>query len=302
MSGQSDAEEAAKECGFAYGSRGRFQAMPIHVQSQIRVFDQVEYHMLNHRVLRIVFDVHNEFGRVLDEELFKREIAARCLAAGIAPAEREVRIRVTHDGFVKDYAMDILLAHGLMLEAKAREAIVPAHRSQSLNYLLLAGMQHGTLVNLRGERVEHEFVSTALTPERRRQFATADSRWETANSESGWLKQKMIELLSDWGAFLEVALYREAITFFLGGQERVCRPVEILSGTQVLGTQTLHLLTPDTAFVLSAVTSAPQNYESHLARFLGHTRLRHLQWINLNHHDIEFVTLTNLPPEGNTMS
>ncbi len=36
MIGQSDAAEAAKECGFAYGWRGRFQATPIHVQSQTK--------------------------------------------------------------------------------------------------------------------------------------------------------------------------------------------------------------------------------------------------------------------------
>jgi hypothetical protein len=29
---------------------------------------------------------------------------------------------------------------------------------------LLAGLKHGRLVNLRTERVQHEFVSTTLTP------------------------------------------------------------------------------------------------------------------------------------------
>ena len=267
--------------------------MPIEVQTRIRVLDQEEYHALNRRVLGVVFEVQNDFGRFLDEELAKREIATRCAEIGIAPVEREVRIRLTHGHFVKDYFMDLLLASGLMVEAKAREDNTPAHRAQALNYLLLAGMQHGTLVNLRTNRVEHEFVSTRLTPQLRRHFRMADDLWQSINPESAALKHKMLELLQDWGAFLEVPLYREALTFCLGGPTVVDRPVEVFSGERRLGTQTLHLLTPDTAFALSAVTEAPADYGRHLARFLAHTHLRHLQWINLNHDVIELQTLSN---------
>ena len=46
--------------------------MPIQIQSEICVFDQVEYAAINRRVLRLAFDIHNEFGRLLDEELCKR--------------------------------------------------------------------------------------------------------------------------------------------------------------------------------------------------------------------------------------
>lgn len=267
--------------------------MPIEVQTQIKIFNQEEYHALNRQVLRIVFDVHNDFGRFLDEELAKREIAARCQEIGIVPVEREVRIRVTHERFVKDYFMDVLLAGGLMIEAKARDGTAPAHRAQTLNYLLLTGMQHGTLVNLRPAKVEHEFVSTRLTAERRRQFSMADTQWQEPNPESAFLKQKMLDLLRDWGAFLEVPLYRDALTFFLGGAATVQQPVEVFSGTRSLGRQTLHLLASDTAFALSAITEEPAQFGAHLVRFLRHTRLRHLQWINLNHHVVEFQTLSN---------
>jgi GxxExxY protein len=267
--------------------------MPIEVQTGIRVFDQEEYHALNRKVLGVVFEVQNDFGRFLDEELAKGEIATRCAQIGLAPVEREVRIRVTHGRFVKTYLMDLLLCSGLMLEAKARDAIAPAHRAQSLNYLLLAGMQHGTLVNLRSNRVEHEFVSTRLTPELRRRITVSDAEWRFVGPESAALKLRLLELLHDWGAFLEVTLYREALTFLLGGPTAVDQPVEVFSGERRLGTQTLHLLTPDTAFALSAVTEAPADYGRHLARFLAHTHLRHLQWINLNHDLIEFRTLSN---------
>jgi hypothetical protein len=141
--------------------------------------------------------------------------------------------------------------------------------------------------------VQHEFVSTHLTPERRQQFAVTDATWQQPNSESAFLKRTMLDLLHNWGAFLEVGLYRDALTFLLDGPAAVQKPVEVSSGSRVLGTQTLHLLTSDTAFAISAVTEQPEQYGTHLSRFLGHTRLARLQWINLNHHQIEFRTLSN---------
>ena len=248
---------------------------------------------MNRRVLRMAFDVHNEFGRFMDEELCKRELAARCVDSGIAPVEREVRILVKHDDFRKDYLMDMLLAKGLMLEAKASKALTENHHSQALHYLFLTGMRHGTLVNFRAARVEHQFVSTHLTPGHRRQIRVDDRRWLKLDPAADWLKQRMLDLLADWGAFLEVALYRDAITHFLGCPHGVRRPVEILSGTRVLGTQEFFLLTDKSAFILSAITVAPLEYESHLSRFLHHTHLDHMHWVNLNHQNITFITLNN---------
>src|SRR5207249_3515573 len=104
------------------------------------------------KLMGIIFDVHNEFGRFLDEVLYKREIAARWLHAGLGIAECETRISVTHESFRKDYSMDLFFNRGLMLEAKVSDTIASAHRTQGLNYLCLTGMQHARLVNLRPER------------------------------------------------------------------------------------------------------------------------------------------------------
>jgi len=86
--------------------------MPIEVSTQILACEQEAFHALDRRIMGVVFDVHNEFGRLLDEDLYKAEIAARCADLGILPAEREVRIRVSHQSFVKDYFMDCSFATG----------------------------------------------------------------------------------------------------------------------------------------------------------------------------------------------
>src|SRR5688572_13550451 len=101
--------------------------MSIEVDSEIRVFDQAEFHLLAHRILGIVFDVHNEFGRLLDESIYRQAILARCAAAGILPARQEVRIRVRFEEFEKLYSMDLLFALGLMVELKAVESLTNAH-------------------------------------------------------------------------------------------------------------------------------------------------------------------------------
>jgi hypothetical protein len=95
--------------------------MPIEVATTIQLCDQETFHALDRRIMREVFNIHNEFGRLLDEELYKRELAVRSAAIGILPAEREVQIRVTHQGFTKEYFMDLLFCHGFMFEGKAVE-------------------------------------------------------------------------------------------------------------------------------------------------------------------------------------
>ncbi len=265
--------------------------MPIEVDSEIRIFDRDEFHSLAHRVLGIAFDVHNEFGRLLDESIYKRAIMLRCAAAGILPARQEMQSTVRFEGFEKRYYMDLLFALGLMVEAKTVELLAKAHFAQTLHYLMLTGMPNGLLVNLRTERAEHQFVSTTLNLAERRRFTIHDADFRPINEQSRWLRETVARLLADWGAFLQVALYREAIIHFQGGPEVALRKIPILDGDQSLGFDEVCLLCDDTALAFTALTDGQQRMRDHLQRFFGHTRLACIQWINLNHHDIEFTTL-----------
>src|SRR5437016_3079739 len=82
--------------------------------------------------------------------------------------------------------LDLLFDQGALLEAKTAETFAPAHRNQTLTYLFLLGLHHARLVNLRPEKVEYEFVSTRLTPEKRKQFTVFDGAWQKVNAESLW--------------------------------------------------------------------------------------------------------------------
>ena len=228
--------------------------MPIEIQNgPLRVFSQDEFHELDHAVMGVSFQIHNQFGRFLDELLYKREIAVRCAGSGIS-TERELRIWVTHGSFTKEYAIDLVFSHGIIYEAKAVECLAPAHEAQTLNYLLLTGTHHAKLINFRTERVQWRFVSTRLTPEMRRQITIDDSAWRDVNTASRRLKDTMLELLRDWGAFLERGLYRDALTHFFGGETAVVRRIPVYSDERVIGEQEVHLISEDTAF---AVTPSP---------------------------------------------
>jgi hypothetical protein len=149
-------------------------------------------------------------------------------------------------------------------------------------------------VNFRTERLQHEFVSTTLTLEERRRFRVIDAEWVELSPASQQLKLRIIDLLKDWGGFLDINLYREALVHFLGGPEVVSRSIEIFSGSNPIGIQNFNMLDTDTAFALTMKQRDTNFMRNHLERLLCHTSLKAIQWINLNRHVAEFVTLRSL--------
>jgi len=97
--------------------------------------------------------------------------------------------------------------------------------------------------------------------------------------------------VSDWGAFLDCGLYREAASHFLGGEERVVRPVEIVHDGRSLGQEEMPLLSASIGLQISAVKKAIGSYETHLRKRLACTSLEALQWVNFKGREIRFTTL-----------
>lgn len=265
--------------------------MPIEVDAPIRLLGKDEFHELAYFVMGEIFGTHNEFSRLLDETPFKTLIQRRCEQSGIESVRREVEILVTHKGFRKSYYMDLLFNGCMMVEAKVVDALSPSHIAQAIHYLLLAGMQHGLLVNLRTPRVQKHFVSTNLTPELRRKFQVDDSRWRNLDSESERLRCVVEDLVSDWGVFLGVPLYREAIAYFLGGPEKVFRRVALFDGNSQIGMHDVDQINQATIFSVTALTDGKDEMEHQLRKLLSHTRMANLHWINFDRHQVFLQTL-----------
>ncbi len=187
--------------------------------------------------------------------------------------------------------MDMLLNYSAVYELKAVSAIHAEHKKQTLQYLVLTELHHGKIINFQPPSVEHEFVSTRLTKEKRFLHQIDDEAWGEASQESTWLKTLICELLAEWGAFLDTHLFYDAVYHFHGGEANVVKRISLTRNGRILGTQRTHLIDDHNAFKISAVTHDLKTYEKHLRRFLSHTDLHAIQWINFNHHDILFKTL-----------
>jgi GxxExxY protein len=267
--------------------------MPIQCALDILPVTREEFHAIDRIVTGVAFEGHNKFGRFLDESLHQDEMTARCETLGLQ-VSREMLIRVTHETFVKNYFVDMLVTQGVVIETKAVTTLTQHHISQTLHYLFLTESHHGSLINLRPSRVDRRFVSTSLTKKERCRFRIVDKGWNPVMPECHQIRVWILALLEDWGAFLDFRLYRDAITHFLGGSEKVLKRLPVTSGSRVIGQQHAHMLTNDFAFALSATKKDWKGMIDHQQRFLKHTSLAGIIWINLNRHDIEF---TNTPKD-----
>ena len=101
----------------------------------------------------------------------------------------------------------------------------------------------------------------------------------------------MLELLRDWGAFLAVELYQEALVWFMGGEAQVERRIDLTRRGVKLCSQRMLLHSASVAFKLTAAPHLPQYVEAHLRRLLALTNLQAIQWIDLNRFEIEMTTL-----------
>jgi GxxExxY protein len=265
--------------------------MPIRVAEPVRRISQDEFHAIDYRVMRVIFDTHNEFGNLCEEHIYRDEIAERCKTHGLDNACTEVGIRVSFEDFTKRYSMDLLVEQSALYELKTADAIAPAHRKQTLNYLLLAGLGHGKLANMKPDSVEHEFVSTRLTPDHRYDYRINESRWQDCDEDGRWFRTLMTRLISEWGVFLEVELFYDAVEHFRGGEDQVVHRIEMVHDGSPIGTQRAHLLNRSTAFKVTAIVGDTSVYEMHLRRFLRHTKLTRIQWITFNHHDVDLTTV-----------
>lgn len=265
--------------------------MPIHTKTPVQRIGQARFHEINEKVMAAAFRIHNELGRFCNEKIYQNALLEACRSAGGSLGRKEVEIQVVHRDFRKSYFIDLLVEQGIIYETKAVEGFSEAHRRQVLHYLMLVDLLHGVLLNFRSRSVQHEFVSTRLTAEKRASFTVHDMGWQALDARSRELKNLVLELLHDWGAFLDSSLYTEALTHFFGGAEAVVAPVEILLGSKVVGYQKVHMLGTGTAFKITAATKNINYYRKDMLRFLSHTNLESIQWINLNHHNIEFRTL-----------
>lgn len=267
--------------------------MPISHDVEISHISENEFHEIDYKVMKIVFSIHNDLGRFWDEKIYQNELVFRCEKEGFENVFPVMPIKVSYKDFSKSYYIDLLINNAIVYELKTVKSLTGEHKNQTLNYLFLLGTQQGKLVNFKPQSVESHFVSTKLNPEKRFSFFIDENEWQNIDKDSSWFKSLLINLLNDWGTFLDTNLFYDAINYFRGGEENVLKEIEITNGFNKIGKQKIHLLNSKVMFKISSITKAINSYETHLRKFIRYLPLKALQWINFNHNRISFKTIYN---------
>ena len=265
--------------------------MPIISAVNPDELDEEEFKSIAYRVVGHAIAIHNEFGRLYNEGIYKNELRHRCLA-DYDRVDIESPIIVSYKSFSKTYYQDMVINGIAPFELKAIETITDVERSQTLNYLYLTGLQQSKILNFRPSKIDYPFVSTHLTLEKRQDFSFfLESK---LSSDGQRLTDSFHELCTDWGAFLRTTLYTEALTNLMGEQKTVIKKVPVSYQGRQLGYQKMHLINSDEAFKITAFTDDIQSYEYHLQKMITKTPLKCIIWYNMNHHKITIKTIQNL--------
>ena len=231
--------------------------MPIEVDSEIRIFSQEEFHALAHRVMGVVFGVHNDFGRLMEEGIYQQAIRRRCEADGIVPARREVEIKVRYGDFPK------VVLHGLVVRVWVDGRIEDGREAEqcpSCADTSLPAVDRNATWPLDQSTIERSQEAICLHDIGFGRTAAASSLTMLIGNlltiPANACVSILLELLADWGAFLQTSLYREAIIHFFGGPQEALRRIPIYDGNALLGTHEVCLIADDTALALTALRMA----------------------------------------------
>ena len=271
--------------------------MPITAARQLNRISEKEFYEIDYLVTGLAFRLHRELGPwFIEEAIYQNGLAQLCEAEGLSVCT-ELPVVAAFDTFSKTCFLDLVVNASIPYELKTVEAIHPKHRSQALNYLMLTGLAHANIFNFRCPSVQHEFVSTTIAPRDRYSFSLNFDFWQDLDADARWLSETMCHLIEEWGLFLDVALFYDAVEHFRGGRDIVVQQVNIARNGRIIGRQLVHLINPLTAFKVTAISKDVAQFEKRLIKFLSVTSLKAIQWINFNRHDVSFKTLVRGPAD-----
>ncbi len=262
--------------------------MPIEFRENFRVLDQNAFGAIAFEVMDKAFQVHNKLGRFFDEEAYQQELAHVLGSRAVM----EAAITARHDDFFKMYSIDLLVDQGAIFELKTVSYLTDEHRAQLISYLLMTGGRHGKLINFRPERVEHEFVNTTLTHADRTSFEVDDTAWDASVELAPEIRHRVEAFLRDWGTGLDLQLYVDALTHFLGGEDHVVREIDVVSEGRCISHKKVRCVGTDASFKITALTDRLESFESNAMKFLQHTYLKHMLWINVTLRTVTMKMLT----------
>ena len=260
--------------------------MPIIPSITTTRLTQADFKPVASEVMGHVFDIHNDFGRLFDEQVYKRELANRMEGVLL-----ETSVDVIHKTFAKRYFADVIAGAGGLFEFKAAEAIHPRHISQTIHYLLLFDLAHSKVINVRPEKVQHEFVNCHHRLSDMRSPVVHDDNWSPETPGAARFRDTLMSLVHDWGTGLEISLYEEGLIHFFGGELAVDASVPVLGSSGQIAVQRMRLVAPNVAFKLTAISDRRDAFITHARRLIQHTTITAIHWANITTNHVTFTTI-----------
>jgi len=225
------------------------------------------------------FAAHNELGRLFKESHYARHMASRLSELG-HDVEYEYKISLTHEDFTKDYYVDLLIDRFVPYELKTVKELSTEHEAQTLNYLYLCDVRHGKLINFQKPSVESRFISTSLNYEQRLGFSFEQFDWLETSKRP--IKATLKELLDDWGAYLSLEAYKEALVYFCCAPDLRDKPLSFKTNSGYSGDVRLNRIDDESFLYLTTRSKYLNDHEKHLSTLLKMTGQRCAQWIHFD--------------------
>lgn len=262
--------------------------MPITFALELEQISDEEFSAIDMEVMRCAYSVQNKLGRLFDERVYENALAAQLRGEGFE-VHTQVPVLITHADFQMTYYLD-LIVNQMLYELKVASSLIGEHEAQCLHYAMLQGIRLVKLINFGEQKVRGKLLRNSLRCADRYQQRFDLSRMLAISSDCERLLTYLREIVNDWGTHLSNCLYNDALVDFFG-EEQCTQRIELKIGSIQLGTHRVQCHSDGLAFVVTSLSRCQAPYEEHLRVLLAHSKLKAIQWINLNHSLVEIITV-----------
>lgn len=118
----------------------------------------MEVNEITHKIIGCCMEVHNTLGNGFQEVVYQRALAIEMRLQGLR-FERELEMPLEYKGeSIGSRRVDFFVENKVMLELKAIEQILPAHKAQAINYCEAYKIADGLLINFGGVSLDYRRV------------------------------------------------------------------------------------------------------------------------------------------------
>jgi len=117
---------------------------------------------ISYQIRSAVFDVYNELGPGLMENVYEKALIIELLNRGLH-IENQVPIEVRYKGcdLGLQYRVNVLVNKQVIIELKSVEILLPVHHKQLITYLKLAQKPLGFLINFNTNSIKNNIIRVA---------------------------------------------------------------------------------------------------------------------------------------------